>query len=226
MAREPAGGWLAFLSTTARGKLWLAGSSDQGPWWLASDHTGVIEEFGNPSTLDHPGLAAYVYPDKRALYQALDRVYQLGVSLPSAPLAEFEAEVSGLSRTTEAERTVVQRIGQDVFRRALLHYWDGRCAVTGIGDAALLRASHIVPWAECVTDAQRLDVNNGLLLSALWDSAFDAKLVSFDESGQAVLSGALTATARLALGEECQLRQSPTPSQRRWLQEHRRQLVA
>ena len=38
---------------------------------------------------------------------------------------------------------------------------------TGITDPALLRASHIVPWAEC-GDAQRLDVHNGLLLSALW----------------------------------------------------------
>ncbi len=45
--------------------------------------------------------------------------------------------------------------------------------MTGISDTALLRASHIVPWAKCSDDAQRLDVHNGLLLSALWDAAID-----------------------------------------------------
>ena len=31
-----------------------------------------------------------------------------------------------------------------------------------------------MPWSEC-SDEQRLDVHNGLLLSALWDAAFDAR---------------------------------------------------
>ena len=80
----------------------------------------------------------------------------------NAPLTRFTRETAGLPRSTEAERLVVQRVGQDVFRRALVQYWDGRCAVTGISDSALLRASHIVPWSACTSDAQRLDVNNGL----------------------------------------------------------------
>src|SRR4051794_4708639 len=60
------------------------------------------------------------------------------------------------------------------------------CAVTGISDSALLRASHIVPWSACTSDAQRLYVNNGLLLSALWDAAFDTGLVIFNDSGTAI----------------------------------------
>jgi HNH endonuclease len=44
-----------------------------------------------------------------------------------------------------------------------MDYWGARCPITGITDPALLRASHIVPWAEC-GDAQRLDVHNGLLV--------------------------------------------------------------
>ena len=82
------------------------------------------------------------------------------------------AKTASLPRTTEAERLVIQRIGQDIFRDALMDYWGGRCPLTGITEPALLRASHIVPWADC-DDAQRLDVHNGLLLSALWDAAFD-----------------------------------------------------
>ena len=64
-----------------------------------------------------------------------------------------------------------------------LQDWEGRCSLSGIADRALLRASHIVPWADCDSDAVRLDVHNGLLLSALWDAAFDRGLVTFDDEG-------------------------------------------
>jgi predicted restriction endonuclease len=94
---------------------------------------------------------------------------------------------------------VIQRIGQDVFREALMDYWGGRCPLTGITEPALLRASHIRPWAEC-TDEQRLDVHNGLLLSALWDAAFDRGLISFADDGTVLPSPKLGAEARGALG--------------------------
>ena len=104
-----------------------------------------------------------------------------------------------MPRTTEVERLVIQRIGQDIFRARLMDYWQGRCPLTGISDAALLRASHIIPWAECESDAERLDVHNGLLLSALWDAAFDTGLVSFDNDGEAIASPRLTSAAVGAL---------------------------
>jgi hypothetical protein len=82
----------------------------------------------------------------------------------------------------------------------LLAYWGGRCPLSGITDPQLLRASHIVPWAKCETDEKRLDVHNGLLLSAHWDAAFDAGLVSFADDGTAVASPRLTTDAAAALG--------------------------
>ena len=83
----------------------------------------------------------------------------------------------------------------------LLDYWQGRCAVTGIAQPELLRAGHIKPWAHCANDAERLDVHNGFLLTADWDAAFDAGLVSFDTSGVAVFSPKLTEAARMRLGD-------------------------
>jgi predicted restriction endonuclease len=124
----------------------------------------------------------------------------LGISLPDAPLHAFNVAARGLPRATEAERLVVQRVGQDVFRKALLAYWGGRCPMTGITDEPLLRASHIVPWAECDTDEHRLDVHNGLLLSALWDAAFDAGLISFADDGTVLASTRLAPTSAAALG--------------------------
>jgi putative restriction endonuclease len=94
---------------------------------------------------------------------------------------------------------VIQRIGQDMFRDALTDYWSGRCPMTGVTERALLRASHIKPWADC-TDAERLDVHNGLLLSALWDAAFDRGLVSFADDGSVLASPRLGEKECEALG--------------------------
>jgi hypothetical protein len=191
-------GWLRYGSTTARGEIWIAGVPPRGPWLLSIDHPGVAVELATLPPLPGPGLATFGFDSLTALHAALDRVYKLGVSLPDAPLARFRAKTAGLPQTTEVERLVVQRIGQDILRAALMDYWGDRCPITGITDPALLRASHIVPWAEC-DDAQRLDVYNGLLLSALWDAAFDAGLVSFADDGTVLASPELSAPARTAL---------------------------
>jgi hypothetical protein len=192
-------GWLRYTSTTARGDVWIACEPNFGAWLLAISHLGVIAELGIApvSVSDAPdgSRAVFAFSELGRLYAAMDRVYKLGVSLPDAPLAEFQKETAGLPRTTEAERLRVERVGQDVFRAALMEYWNGRCPLTGITDHALLRASHIVPWAECETDELRLDVHNGLLLSALWDAAFDSGLISFADDGTVLRSPQLTPAA-------------------------------
>jgi hypothetical protein len=197
------GSWLRYTSITAHGEIWIAGAPPRGPWLLSIDHPGVAAELATlpPSPLPGPGIATFGFDTLTALHAALDRVYKLGVSLPDAPLARFRAQTADLPQTTEVERLVLQRIGQEIFRAALMDYWGARCPVTGITDLALLRASHIVPWAEC-GDSQRLDVHNGLLLSALWDAAFDVGLVSFANDGTVLASPELSTAARTALGIE------------------------
>lgn len=120
----------------------------------------------------------------RALPNQVANDYQQAVA---AELAELPAGVAG----TEIERMVRQRVGQNKFREAMLDYWGGACAVTGVAIPAVLRASHAQPWAECATDAERLDVFNGFLLSANLDALFDRFLVSFDEQGVLVVAPAL-----------------------------------
>jgi hypothetical protein len=198
----PKGPWLGYASTTASGELWIAGMPPSGPFALSVTHAGVGADLAAtfaPAAVAGPGVTTILLPNDDALTQAVDRAWKLAMSLPPTPLIAFEAAIAGLSRATEAERLVVQRIGQDKFRDALMLYWSGRCPLTGITDPALLRASHIIPWAECDTDAERLDANNGLLLSSLWDAAFDAHLVSFDDDGRTVASPLLTADAKDAL---------------------------
>jgi hypothetical protein len=195
------GGWLRYGSTTAPGSIWIAGGTSHGTWLISIDHSGVIAEIGTlpASSVPGPGLATFVFSTLAQVHAALDRIYRLAVSLPDAPLTRFQAKTANLPRTTEAERMVIQRIGQDVFRDALMDYWGGRCPMTGITEPGLLRASHIVPWADC-TAAQRLDVHNGLLLSALWDAAFDKGLVSFAGDGTPLASPKLSELSRRTLG--------------------------
>jgi hypothetical protein len=194
-------GWLGYRSSTARGEIWIARAAEKGNWLLSISHARVAAELGlQPSPgMSAPGFATFEFAQLHELYAVLDRVYKLGVSLPDVPLKAFEKATANLPSTTEAERLTVERIGQSLFRQALMEYWNGRCPLTGITDPALLRASHIVPWAECETDALRLDVHNGLLLSALWDAAFDAGLISVADDGTVLRSPSLTAEAAAAL---------------------------
>jgi hypothetical protein len=201
LERGVQGGWLHYDSTTAPGTVWIAGASQRGPWLLSINHPGVVAEIGimPASPVPGPGTATFIFKTVTQLHAAIDRVYKLAISLPDAPLLRFRADTAKLPRTTEAERLVIQRIGQNLFRDALMDYWGGRCPLTGITDPALLRASHIVPWTDC-SDEQRLDVHNGLLLSALWDAAFDHGLVSFADDGTPLASLKLSEIARTALG--------------------------
>lgn len=192
-------GWLKYASTTARGDIWIAAASGAGPWFLATSHPGVAAEIANPRDFSGPGAARFAFVDLSGLYRSIERAYQLGVSLPDTPLVEFRKRTDILPRSTEAERLVVQRVGQSLFREALLQYWNHRCPLTGITEPALLRASHIVPWAECDNDAHRLDVHNGILLSALWDAAFDATLVSFSDEGAILIHPRLNEVDRKTL---------------------------
>ena len=218
-------GWMGFASTSAPGNLFIARLL-AGPWLLSVEHTGVAQElrqtFG-PTNLPGPGVYTCLFQTLAQLHQAIDRVYRLSISLPQLPLADFEQQTSNLPRSTEAERLVVMRVGQEIFRKALMEYGNGTCPLTGITVPALLRASHIVPWAECESDALRLNVYNGLLLSSLWDAAFDAGLVSFTANGIPLRSPSLSESAALALG----LATNPvlpglTPQHEALIESHRR----
>jgi hypothetical protein len=167
------GPWMGFASTTAPGEIWIAGVPPTGPFGLSPTHIGVAAEFVRAfarSPVAGPGAATLLLADDEALTLAVDRAWKLAMSLPPTPLMAFQAAIEGMPRATEAERLMVQRIGQDKFRDALMLYWSGRCPMTGITDPALL-------------------------LSSLWDAAFDSGLVSFDDWGNVLVSPDLTAEA-------------------------------
>lgn len=147
---------------------------------------------------------SFVAEDVTLLARLLRRAAELALSLPKQAAETYRERVGKVLATvpaggTEVERIVKQRVGQDTFREALIDYWGGACAVTGIALPEVLRASHAKPWADCNNDEERLDVFNGFLLVANLDALFDRGLITFDASGVLIASPRLDVNHLAAL---------------------------
>jgi HNH endonuclease len=121
----------------------------------------------------------------------------LVLASPMAPGRELKDEM----QKAETESTVLAkaRVGQGRFRADLLSLWQGHCALTGVSAPELLRASHIKSWAGS-NNRERLDVFNGLLLAVHLDALFDRALITFQDSGEMVVSKRLSAHERDVFG--------------------------
>jgi hypothetical protein len=127
-------------------------------------------------------------------------------------LAQDHAALAPLSSQSEADAvlpsyyaantsaTVQVRVKQAFFRKAVLSSYEHRCCMTGLADARLLVASHIVPWSK--DEQQRLNPANGLCLSALHDKAFDRGLLTVTPDYQIKVSPQLKATPASPLAHD------------------------
>ncbi len=175
-----------------------------------------------PALLDNARGGAVLVSDVEHLYAVLQHASAVARTMPNRVADQFRAKTQSMPSSTEAERLVVQRVGQELFRRALLDYWRGRCCVTGLAVPSLLRASHIKPWAKCVSDDERLDVFNGLLLAPHVDALFDGGWISFTDLGRVLVSKELSSTARAQLGVSPEWSiQGLTPAHAVFLSHHR-----
>ena len=136
-----------------------------------------------------------------------------------------EAIGHGLGKSTTRLSLAQARIGQGKYRQDLLQKWGHTCAVSGLTTSSVLRASHVKPWNRS-SDTERLDPENGLLLSANLDALFDVGLISFADDGQMLIAKELESVERARLGLPGKLRIQPTMALRRYLKHHRTQLFA
>ena len=81
---------------------------------------------------------------------------------------------------TDTTALIRVRRGQQFFRQTVLSSYGVRCCISDINIPRLLVASHIKPWRGYPKD--RLNPQNGLCLSTLHDAAFDAGLITIDET--------------------------------------------
>lgn len=176
--------------------------------WVANFPPGPISrELARAEPSFHLGGERFAAANDAQLGRLLGQAARLARALPDEPchrfakaVAEELAAANGPTAATEVERLVRQRIGQDIYRKSLMEYWGGACAVTGVAIPELLRASHAKGWAECISDAERLNVFNGFLLSAHLDALFDRRLMTFTETGEGVFAPAIDEAVRAQLG--------------------------
>ncbi|MBK8567177.1 MAG: HNH endonuclease [Saprospiraceae bacterium] len=90
-------------------------------------------------------------------------------------------------------REVKTRVNQQAFKQIVAANYAGKCAISGINIPQLLIASHIIPWSK--NEQERLNPENGICLSALYDKAFDKGLIGINERMEILISPSLKAYA-------------------------------
>lgn len=132
---------------------------------------------------------------------------KVGVELPKIPAIDEQGIVKepvalyklNIPNVTERKGLVTSRVGQGAYRKGIIHRWDYKCAVTSFDKLDVLIASHIVPWADSTND-ERMDLNNGILLSPTYDALFDRHLITFENNGKIILSDSIESQAFAKIG--------------------------
>lgn len=98
--------------------------------------------------------------------------------------AELESDKS-IAETTRST-LVLSRRGQGKYRSDLLKI-EPLCRITRVDREAHLVASHTKPWRDASND-ERLDPENGFMLTPNVDHLFDRGFITFDRSGDLIVS--------------------------------------
>ena len=180
-------------------------------------HVGNLIKLSNGEKLDKYYRRSYV-PCK--LPKAISNEIEAGFSNPKDASRKLTKN-QGFSESTTTLAYQLVRTTQNKLREQLLSKW-GQCQVTGFKNPKVLRASHIVPWAESSAE-ERQDINNGLLLVAHLDQLFDSHLISFDNQGRILISKALTEKDKSILGLIYSMGlENLSPKTQSYLKRHRR----
>lgn len=122
---------------------------------------------------------------------------------------------------TERKGLVTSRVGQGWYRQEILKKWNNKCSITGCSITEILISSHIKGWSECNED-ERLDPDNGILLSPNIDSLFDKHLISFDDDGLILISDKVSKENLEILGISNSIKLEVDNGMKKYLQHHRR----
>jgi putative restriction endonuclease len=90
-------------------------------------------------------------------------------------------------RKLEQELAIIRaRNGQGLFKDRVSNI-ESRCRITGVDNPVHLVASHCKPWRDS-TNEERLNGENGLLLTPSIDHLFDRGFIGFDDNGDLIIS--------------------------------------
>ncbi len=100
---------------------------------------------------------------------------------------------------TQKSQIILARRGQGMFRSNVQRL-EVQCRVTKVDREEHLRASHCKPWRDCENSDERLDGENGLLLTPSIDHLFDRGFISFEDNGELLVSPVAHKTSMRRMG--------------------------
>lgn len=127
---------------------------------------------------------------------------------------------------TDRQAIVLARRGQGLFKKRVMSI-ENACRITGVNREEHLRASHCKPWRDA-TNEERLDGENGLLLTPSIDHLFDRGFIAFDDNGHVIVSPVAhrESLTRMGINPERPPKVGGFSSgQRRYLQFHRENVL-
>ena len=89
-------------------------------------------------------------------------------------------------RETERQAIVRARVGQGLFKERV-SLIEARCRISGVENPVHLVASHCKPWRDS-NNEERLNGENGLLLTPTIDHLFDRGFIGFEPNGKLIIS--------------------------------------
>lgn len=102
--------------------------------------------------------------------------------------SKMESDIVSDTSVIETEKLsiVKARVGQGVFRERV-SLIEKKCRITGVDNPVHLIASHCKPWRDS-NNQERLDGENGLLLTPSIDHLFDRGFIGFENNGRLIIS--------------------------------------
>ena len=102
--------------------------------------------------------------------------------------SKMESDIVSDTSVIETEKLsiVKARVGQGVFRERV-SLIEKKCRITGVDNPVHLIASHCKPWRDS-NNQERLDGENGLLLTPGIDHLFDRGFIGFENNGRLIIS--------------------------------------
>jgi hypothetical protein len=138
-------------------------------------------------------LMGLIGPEAQGLIQAIRE--QPALTRTIAETADMEVWEHHLEQTienaqeipeTERQSLIVARRGQGLFKERVMRI-ERLCRVTRVERPEHLRASHCKPWRDS-SNEERLNGENGLLLTPSIDHLFDRGFISFEDAGRLIVS--------------------------------------
>lgn len=152
---------------------------------LQSVYLTLLPETFALALADLIGRPAHSIIQGRHLADADDKPLEQGlVEWEEHQLAELHASTT-LPETTK-QAVIQARRGQGLFKQRVMRI-ERRCRLTGVDRIEHLRASHCKPWRDA-SNEERLDGENGLLLTPDADHLFDRGFLSFEDDGHVLIS--------------------------------------